>query len=175
MGGQSLAGWLWNGERLVPDDSVSGCLHRGMELTGRCWGGDCTRRLTVDLHAWSSMGYSKMHIQELRGHYECRRQPECGLRWSETYPKGLPLQLYVGDAGVELQVQCDACKFAKAYDALALIRRLSLSGLGDGNLGVNVAGRAIRGQCSHCGARKWAVRAVREDPVAVMQRGSKAT
>ena len=80
------------------------------------------------------MGYGKLHIQEVRARYECQRKPECGLRWSETYPMGLPLQLYVGDKDVELEVCCDGCKFARTYKAEALIRQFQLSGTGDGNL-----------------------------------------
>lgn len=73
----------------------------------------------------------------------------------------MPLQLYVDDRSVELEVRCETCKRAKRYTPMRLIEKLQASGVGDGATGVNSAGKRIRGSC-RCGARNWRVEVIRE-------------
>lgn len=163
-----LPGWLWNGERLVQDDTVEGCIARGAAYNASCRNAECSRRLKLELEAWLSLGYGRAPIQEVQGLYPCRRKPKCDLFWNETYPKGVPLQAYVGDKDLEIGVMCGACGLAKRYTPARLIAQFDRSGRGDGNTGINEAAQRIRGACK-CGVRKWSVDVIRPDPIKVLR------
>ncbi len=166
----SLAGWLWNGERLVVDDTVDGYLVRGPVVSGQCRNLECNRRITVDLQGLSSMGWGKLPLAEVRDFFRCYRKPRCDVTWIETYPEGVPLQHFVHDGeSLGLAVICDGCGHRKVFEAQSLIDKLVRSGLGDGNTGVRKLTKVIRGACA-CGKRKWRVDVVRPDPVAEKQR-----
>ncbi len=163
----SLPGWLWNGQRLVHDDTVDGCASRGAAYLGSCKNTECSRRVKLDFMELSARGYGRTPIHEAQDRYRCYRRPVCDLFWVETYPRGVPLQAYVGDQ-VELEISCDACRLAKRFRPIQLIERFRSTELGDGNTGIMEAAKRIRGRC-RCGAQKWRMGVIRPDPMKRVQ------
>ncbi len=154
----SLPGWLWNGERLVMDDSVEGALARGMVTHGGCrLHPECTRRVQLEWVQLIGCGLGRASIHEVHGLYECRRRPHCRMNWADTYPQGVPLQAYVGDLEVWLLVTCGGCGAAQTLTVERMIKALVLSGRGDGNTGVRVLAKTLQRPCRICKASKWRV------------------
>ena len=167
----SLPGWIWNGARLVSDDTVGGAVARGMAVGAACrLYPECTRRVTLDLRALVGLGLGRMPIHEIRKLFECGRRPSCGLSWSDTYSKGAPLQGYVGDQTVTFTVRCAACGASRTYDVEQIIGGLRRTGRGDGNTGVLVAARHFQRSCRLCGDRRWELNLSRPPPAGTGQR-----
>ncbi len=158
-----LAGWLWNGERLVSDDTVEGALARGMIVMGGCrLRPECTRHVRLDLENLAYHGSAREPLPAVRGRYGCGRLPACEMSWIETYPSGAPLQAFVGDPNAWLAVKCEACSASQPFTFERMIRSLQAAGRGDGNTGVRVVAERLRRPCKDCAAVRWRVDVVRE-------------
>ena len=158
-----LPGWVWNGERMVADDTPEGGLARGMVVLGGCrLRPECTRHVRLDLEQLSHRGLGRAPLAEVRRRYECHRLPHCEMSWIETYPEGVPLQAYVGDREVWLSVTCEACRASQVVTFERMIRALVASRRGDGNTGVRVIAQRLRRPCKACGALRWRVEVERE-------------
>ena len=158
-----LAGWLWNGERLVADDTVEGAIWRGMTVVGACrLRPECTRQVRLDLEHLHYNGHAREPLPELRRRYECGRLPRCELSWIESHPSGAPLQCFAGDPNAWLSVVCEGCGAAFPVTFEHMIRALVASGRGDGNTGVRTVGQLLKRPCKDCGGQRWKVDIIRE-------------
>ena len=158
-----LAGWLWNGERLVVDDTVEGAIARGLTVVGACrLRPECTRSVRLDLEWLAYHGHAREPLPALRRRYECERLPRCELTWIESHPAGAPLQCFVGDPNAWLSVQCEKCGAARPFTFERMIRALEAAGRGDGNTSVRAVGERLRRPCTDCRGVRWRVEIVRE-------------
>ena len=157
-----LPGWLWNGERLVTDDTVEGALARRMTVSGTCrLHAECTRRVTLDLHYLADHGFSCTPLDEVRRRYDHLRSPRCEMAWITTYPASIPLQCFLRD-NAWLVVTCKGCNAAQAFTFARMIRALERSGRGNGNTSVLKVAEVLREPCRTRQRAYWSVEIQRE-------------
>ena len=158
-----LAGWLWNGSRLVADDTVEGAIARGLTVVGACrLRPECTRSVRLDLEWLAYNGHAREPLHDVRCRYEGLRLPRCEMTWIESRPAGAPLQCFVADPNTWLSVQCEGCGVARPFTFERMIRALETARRGDGNTSVRAVGERLRRPCKDCGGVRWRVEIVRE-------------
>lgn len=147
-------GWRSTGARIEPVKTPRGLLARGGMMRARCDTGECRRRIDMNLDSWIDHGHGDSELDTLIAAYLCG-QLRCGLKFDpEYFPRGIPLQHYVGREE-RIEVLCASCGRLRPMTAEQLIAALLRRGLGTGNTGIVELSTKIRSPCRACGKQNW--------------------
>ena len=116
-------GWRWAEARIEPVRTPRGLLARGGMMRAKCDTGECRRRIDMDLNAWIEHGHGDSELSTLSAAYRCGHL-RCGLDFNpEYFPKGIPLQYFVGREE-RIEVLCASCEQLRLMTAEQLIAAL---------------------------------------------------
>lgn len=152
------AGWVANGNVLVPSPLVAAYAARRQVVKGVCRSKPCNRRIELDPLTMCGEGLGRLTMEQVQQLWRCNRLGGCAMEFRAERPEApLVLGQFIGKPNVRLRLKCrgDRCKFFRVWRVEEMIAGLQKRGQGGNSTPVSELGAMMTTPCPLCKKANW--------------------